>query len=397
MAQRTVSIVIEVTGAEESIEQVRRVRSALDDLGRDGAEGLAALGRRSQDVALAMREMERSFQLRQWQQRMVGDLDGFFARILTGARSTGDLLKNIWREVAEFFKRTLEEMAGAMAASFPGASGLGLPATMPMGGLLSQLSLRGLGPFSGQEVLMGGLTLGGLTVGSRNRALSALGGLGGGALAGFSVGGPIGAAIGAVAGGLIGLLSGGGGSEKRRDAEIANQGFAQLAKILEDYQRFRRDYASTLDAAQRIWNQMQGQWVRAESARTQRPYFDAILHSIEQTEDERNRRRQWMGLMPVPEFQAGGFVQSRDHQGAVAALLHPGEFVLSQRAVERLGVGLLEGLNRGSSVAGAATAGSGGLLVEVAPAGEQWFLEALEKGIPVLLRKGGAASRALRQ
>ena len=142
---------------------------------------------------------------------------------------------------------------------------------------------------------------------------------------------------------------------------------------------------------------MQSQWVRPQSAPSQWPYFAAILRSMEQTEDERNRRRQTAALAPVPEFAEGGLVGTRN---GMLARLHPGEFVMNRQAVDRLGVNLLEGLNQGSEVA----ARDPGLAVSLEPASARTLGEmlqqnpqALEEGLLVVLRRGGAASRALRQ
>lgn len=399
MAERTVSIVIDVSGADDAAREVRTVRSAFDDLLGGGQERLQTFARRSREVSAAMKDIRSALDLRGQQRTMAGDLDGLFRRILTGARSAADLWKNIWREAADYFRRTVQEMAGAWNVNLGGIVPL-LPGGL--GGFGSAGSeLQGIGPFSGNALLAGGSLLGGLTIGSSNRLASAFGGLGSGALAGFVTRGPIGAVIGGIVGGIVGLFRGGGGSEKRHDAEIANQGFAQLARILEDYERFRRDFGSSVTAAQQIWNQMQSQWVRPQSAPSQWPYFAAILRSMEQTEDERNRRRQLASLGPIPEFAEGGFVAPSSGRRArgTLALLHSGEFVMNRQAVDRLGVSLLEGLNSGSS----AGASGGGISVSLEPASAHTLgamlkqnPQALEEGLLVVLRRGGAASRALR-
>src|SRR3990172_8749938 len=113
MAKRTVSMVVEATGAEDAPRQVRQMRSALDDFASGGKDGLTQILRQSREVNQAMKEMQQSFGLRQQQKEMLGDLDNFFRRILTGARSTGDVFKNIWKEVGDFFRRTLGEMTAA--------------------------------------------------------------------------------------------------------------------------------------------------------------------------------------------------------------------------------------------------------------------------------------------
>ena len=406
MAERTVSIVIDVSGGDDAAREVKRVRSAFDDLLGGGQERLQAFARRGREVSAAMKDIRSALDLRGQQRTMAGELDDLFRRILTGARSAGDLWKNIWREASDYFRRTVQEMAGAWTANLGGIvpllpGGLGGGFGGGLGGGLGSLGggLQGIGPFSGNALLAGASLLGGLTIGSSNRLVSALGGLGSGALTGFSMGGPIGAVIGGIAGGILGLFRGGGGDEKRHDADIANRGFAQLAKILEDYQRFRRDFGSSVDSAQQIWSQMQSQWVRPQSAPSQWPYFAAILRSMEQTEDERNRRRQLTALGPLPEFAEGGLVSPQRTQRGILARVHPGEFVMNRQAVDRLGVSLLAGLNSGSRIPNS----EGGFSVSLEPASAQTLgamlkqnPQALEEGLLVVLRRGGAASRALR-
>jgi hypothetical protein len=405
---RTVSIVIEVDGAKDAVSQVKQMRSALDELG-GGAQSLERVVRQSRDVSQAMKDLGNAFDLGDRQREMVANLDDFFRRITTGARSAGDVFKNIWHEVADYFERQLRQMASAavnLGGALPFGSGLaaggfgsptiaalaGLPATMPLGDVLSHL--HGIGPLSGGQVTLGGLGLFGLSMGANNPVVRGLGSAAGGALTGFSIGGPIGAVIGGLVGGIASLF--GKNKNKEHDAAIANQGFAELRQILDDYNHFRRDFASSVDSANRIWGQMASAWVRPQSSPSQRPYFDAILRAMQGTEDERNRRRQMLGGMPVPEFQQGGFVGWRSSGGdsRVPAFLHPGEFVMNQQAVNRWGVSVLDGLNRG-----AALSSGGGMSIAIDPDSSKWLeqnADALEKGIAVVLRRGGAVSRALR-
>jgi hypothetical protein len=373
MAERKLSIVIEVDGAKDAAGEVRRMRSALDDLG-GGAEGLARVVKQGRDLAQAMKEVGNAFDLRQRQQEMAGGLDDFFRRITGGARSAGDIFKNIWREVSEYFERVLRQMSSAASFSFGGL----LPAGSAGSSVGNALGGLGLGLF-------------GLSMGVGSPVLRGIGSVAGGAMAGFGVGGPVGAVVGGLIGGIASLF--GKDKNKEHDAGIANQGFAQLRQILDDYMHFRRDFASSVDAANRIWAQMASQWVRPQSAPSQRVYFDAILRSLQDTESERLRRRQMQTVMPVPEFERGGYVATRG--SGVLAMLHPGEFVMNRQAVDRWGVSVMEGLNRGS---GAATRDSG-VSITIDPDGARWLeqnADALERGIAVVLRRGGAVSRALR-
>ena len=413
MAERTISIVIEVDGARDAVSQVRQMRSALDDLG-GGAESLGRVVRQSREVTQAMKDLGSTFDLGGRQRQMAANLDDFFRRVTSGARSAADVFKNIWREVAEYFERQMRQMAAAAAVSlgggvlFGGSSGLpgfgavssalptlasvfGLPATTPAGDVLSQL--HGLGPFSGGQLAAGGLGLFGLSMGAGSPVLRGLGGIAGGALTGFSFGGPVGAIIGGIVGGIASLF--GKDKKKEHDADIANQGFAQLRQILDDYYHFRRDFASAVDSANQIWSQMAAAWVRPQSSPSQRPYFDEILRAIQDTEDERNRRRSMLALMPAPEFASGGFVTRGSGAGnRVPAWLHEGEFVMSREAVDRWGVSVLEGLNRGTGASS-----GGGMSISIDPDGAAWLEQnsaALEKGIAVVLRRGGPVSRAFR-
>ena len=432
MPKKSVSIVIEVAGADDAVAQVRQMRSALDDLASGGAEDMNRLRRQSGEVTKAMQEIKKAFQLRDLQKEMTGSLEDFFGRIISGARTTGDVFQNIWRQIADFFKRTVREMAAAWTLSLGGAlaggaagggfslgniftlpaigSGtgfppatrrnptlaetLGLPATMPLGDILSGTFSQGIGPLSGSGVALAGLSLGALTIGNRNRAVSALGGAASGGLLGFSIGGPIGAGVGALIGGLVGLFTGGSGKAKVQDTSVANQGFARLREILDDFERFRIDFATAIDATHLVWNQMQAQFVRSESIRTQRPFFDEIVGSIRRTEDERNRRRQLIALQPLPEFAAGGVVSAATPSlsRGLLAVLHPGEFVMNRQSVERIGMSALEGLNNGSDPRASAS----GQTVTIEIPSQEFFNEVVERSIPVILRRGGKASRVLR-
>ncbi|HWP85952.1 MAG TPA: hypothetical protein VNN17_12220, partial [Terriglobia bacterium] len=67
---------------------------------------------------------------------------------------------------------------------------------------------------------------------------------------------------------------------------------------------------------------------------------------------------------------------------------------MSREAVDRWGVSVLEGLNRGAGLERGP-----GLRITIDPDGARWLEEnaaALERGIAVVLRRGGAVSRALR-
>ena len=358
MAERTLSIVIDVEGTERGAAQIRRMRSALDDLAGSNL-GLERVVRNGRDLSAVFREIGGIVSGSGPGGSVLRGIDDFFRRITTGARNAGEVLTNLWREAGNY------------------ASRIGSYGTQ--GGLLASVG----------ESFFGSL------IGSSNRGLSSLGGIGSGAITGLAAAGPIGAVVGGLIGGIAGLFGGGSGKAKRHDADIANQGFAQLKQILDDYNHFRRDFSSSVDSANRIWAQMQSQWTRSQSAPSQRPFFDAIIRSMQSTEDERLRRRQVQALLPIPQFANGGLVNSSG-SGGTLAVVHPGEYVMSKRAVDDLGVNTLNGLNQG-------TTGNQGMSISLEPASAQSLGEmlkrnpqALEEGLLVVLRRGGALSRALR-
>ena len=283
----------------------------------------------------------------------------------------------------------------------------GLGAIIPSGGILGRLGGR-LGRFFNQPGPLGmsvgqALSLSAMIGGlGRGRVGGAITGALGGALGGLTlgmkigmIGGPLGAVLGAAIGGLIGFLGGGNGQGKRDASAIADQGFAQMRQIQADYEAYRRDFASAMDAIGSVWSGMVGQWsgmgsVGANSIKDQTRYYDQIVTHMRQVEDERNRRRSVIGGLPTPSFAAGGYSMSGG-----TALLHPGEFVMPARLVERLGLSLLQGLQAGGST----NAGGGGLTMEVLGAANDLFTRdprALEEGLLVVIRRGGSFSKAMR-
>jgi hypothetical protein len=353
MSDRTLSIAIEVDGTEQGERQIRRMRSAVDDLA-GGQQGLDRLVRQGRELSSVFREIGNIVT-----GSALNGLDSFFRRITTGTRSAGEVFKNVWRDAASY-----------VAKLFSGGGGT-----------------------AGALVSLGGTLFGSLS-GSSNPILSSIGGIGNGALTGLVTAGPVGAIVGGLIGGIANLFGGGNGKAKQHDAAIANQGFEQLKQVLDDYSHFRRDFSSSVDTANRIWSQMQSHWTRSQSASSQRPYFDAILSSMQSTEEERSRRRQMQAMLPVPAFSSGGLVEGVGSSGTLA-LVHPGEYVMRKSVVDAVGVGTLNNINYGAS--------SHGNSISLEPASAQTLGEmlkrnpqALEDGLLVVMRRGGAVSRALR-
>lgn len=407
-----------------------KTRSAMDDMSKGGISSLGNLRRQVVDLQKAhVGSQQAVLQNTLAQSRLNEELQagtvagGQHATVLKQLQERQKTLAAEAKSAQQIFRAARQELMAFLGGAFSGAdagplaaagggmiysnrapslaSTLGLPATPAIRNALGSIFSHGLGPISGPGLAFGGFTLGSLTIGNSNRAVSTLGGLGSGALIGTSILPGIGTAIGAAIGGIVGLFTGGDGKNKTHDADIANQGFAQLHQILDDYYNFRRNYASAVDEAYKIWQQMDSKWVRKQSAISQRPYFDQIVTAIQQTEDERNRRRQLQSLLPVPEFAQGGYVGSAGVSPAsgMLALLHAGEFVMTRQAVDRIGTSVLQGLNQGTANSAQGT----GSALSIEPASASTlsnFLksnpQALDEGLLVVLRRGGPASRALR-
>ena len=292
---------------------------------------------------------------------------------------------------------------GAGAATVASASAgniaiaYGLPATTTTGTVLSKVP--GMLGFSGNPLLMGGLGLEAISTGIQNPVLRGLSGAAGGALIGSQIGSiipgigtAIGAGVGALIGGIASLFGGGGNSDKNHDSALENQTFAKMNQTLQDFYQFRTTYDTAKSEITNDWNQMVSQFKRKDSEANQFPYYQAILTALDNVQNQRAARQQLQGMMAVPEFAVGGMVSGAN--GGMVAVVHPGEFVMSKQAVDRIGNSVLAGMNSG--VSSSAQTAQSGTVVTVDPASQDWFNNALEHGLPVILRRGGPASRALR-
>lgn len=402
-----------VTIETEGAEQLTTLRRELEQLGQAGA---ASFERLDHSLDTVVQNLERSRELvgrstREFldgHRRLFAGLepvfDGFFRRLLSGAGSFRDALKRLLSDLLQFFLRTIEQMVGAWLGGFGRMAGggvgnflgglLGGPAGGGILGLAAPLLSSGfgfrVGPGSTAPTFPGGggggfsattldifsrlgipvrdLALGGLTIPggllasggllgvlggfqSGSRALGALGG----AAAGFAFGGPIGAVIGAVAGFFAGLF--GRGKKKRQATRIAEQGFAEMQKVVEQFKKFQLDFESALAQVTALWEQMQAAWrqlggsIFRRSSSSQQPRFDAIVRELRQIQQAREERARIIESLPIPEFQLGGLVPSGgSRDGRILAFLHPGEAVLNRRAVQTLGPHVVEQLNRAPNV-----------------------------------------------
>ncbi len=280
-------------------------------------------------------------------------------------------------------------------ATAPGFRSLPLLLGLGLGGR------RGASPLGAALGAFGGIAAGFAGAGAVAGVIGGIG-VGAGALGGLAAlfSNPLTAGI---AAGLVGFMAlratFARGRIKREASGIADQGFGEIRRIFEDYKNYRRDYGSALADMQQVWAGMVAQWsamggVGARSIRTQEVFFRQYLNQMAQIEEERGIRGNIIRSLPAPSFQAGGF-----STGGGLAFLHPGEFVLSNRAVERLGASLLQGLNSGTAGQG----GGEGMMVELTPASAAILKKmikldpaGMDEGLMMVVRAGGKFSRAVR-
>ena len=388
MADARVQLRIEVE--TEGAEQLTSLRRELEQLGDAGA---AAVGQMDSSLTATLDHLQQSRQLVagatnefiQGHRRVFSSLDplfqGFFNRLLGGARSFRDTWRRLLAELLQLFLRTLEQMLGSWFSAFRqmsgGASsgggltgilgsfggGFGPSGTPPFSGggggsatnigILERLGidLRGLGPVSGGLLASGGILAALLGIQRGSPILSGLGG----AAAGFAFGGPIGALIGGGLGFLGGLFQ--RGRLRRRAAESQEAFAAQLTEIRKQYFEFQLAYEAALGALDQLWAEFQavmpqkyGKYGR-RSVRFMGPIVAEIRQQIEDTEKLRQQRATVIGALPIPEFALGGLVDQAfravtSGQGKLLAFLHRGEAVLNARAVRALGPSFIEAANR---------------------------------------------------
>ncbi|HXE75314.1 MAG TPA: hypothetical protein VNN18_06745 [Candidatus Xenobia bacterium] len=381
MADARVELRVEVE--TEGAEQLTSLRRELEQLGEVGAESVQHL-----DAAFesALEHLQQSRQLvasttneflqshRQLFSSLEPIFQNFFQRILGGVRSFRDAFKRLLADLLQYFLRALAQMAASWLSTFgrfSGGSWLGslvpsLGGTPPIfgggGGSATNIGLferlgidlRGLGPIPGDLLASGGLLAALLGIQRGSPVISGLGG----AAAGFAFGGPIGALIGGVLGFLGGLFS--RGALKRRAADIAVAGFAEMRKVLDNFKRFQVDFQSALAALDSIWAGMVQAWreiggsVGRRSIRSQEPFYRQLRAELQRIQKLRQANQSLLEALPIPEFAQGGLVDQtlarlqsiHAGSGKVLAFLHRGEAVLNARAVQSLGPVAIHHLNR---------------------------------------------------
>lgn len=200
------------------------------------------------------------------------------------------------------------------------------PHGITVGGLkIGGPALAGLGAGVGLSSLLYGYQSG-------NPVLGGLGGVAGGALAGFSFGGPLGAVIGGAIGGIGGLLSGIFGGQKRHDeAETLIQGTLgpQIAAILQSYEKFSTDQQDAISQLNDLETQAKQQ---LDQLGQDKLYWSELVPQVNSATDQINQiqgvrdQRSALNFAP-PEFAMGGTVPGF---GPVPIIAHGGEEIVRQ-------------------------------------------------------------------
>jgi hypothetical protein len=318
-----------------------------------------------------------------------GPLSGILGALGIGGSSGGGSQENISGLPGVITNLTGESSSNSPMGVLAGTGlsaggGISLGSSLPAGagggaggsgisGLLNSGALNGLLLTGGAGLLVNGVQRGGI--------LGVLESAAGGAMGGFAIGsmigaglGPIGMGIGALIGGLVGIISSifGEHSGDKARKQVIEPMEAQLKVIEDSYDVFQTDYNTGVASLETLrtdtiasLKKIGGRQVSGNTAKTNADIDAAELH-LKTTEAERNRRSQ-IDFGP-PQFLTGGFVHpsmaggapgwfagTAMHfagGGAVPAILHAGEFVMSPSATQRVGPGNLSRLNAGGSMGG---------------------------------------------
>ena len=218
---------------------------------------------------------------------------------------------------------------------------LGLAGANIAGSALLDIAARAGGPVKGA---LGGVLLG-LGVG-----VTAAGGFGA-AFASLAAAGPIGLGLGAVAGLVLGII--GRGRAKRRAAGMEEEFIRQGQEIVDRYKEFENQFGPAIAQLEGLKAQGMDTLLGAglgraghRGAQNLGSNMDVLLREVERIERQREQRRMLLGDFALPEFMFGGPVRGINAaNGALLAMLHPGEFVLGKEAVQAMGEAALATLN----------------------------------------------------
>ncbi len=257
------------------------------------------------------------------------------------------------------------QLGGGIPQAVGGAAqgGLGYAAFHP-GQLLGNLATLGpLAAILGGASLMGrggvgsGVAGGMLAAGGASYAMFGLAGLG-----------VLPLAIGALVGGLIGMVR--RGRQKRKSAAL-EQGFEFAADDVEKaYELHKLDYESAISQLEGLMASGQqtllgagtGRWGRQGAENLTRVIRD-LINRVNDLEGQRQATTTTLAGMTIPEFAVGGSVPGLGTRGSglgggILAILHPGEFVMRQQAVDYLGQNFLAALNRAPAFAAGGNVGT---------------------------------------
>jgi hypothetical protein len=174
--------------------------------------------------------------------------------------------------------------------------------------------------------------------------------------------GPIGAGIGLIAG-LIGLFTG-GGKVKVQQTQVLQQMERDLTNLQNAFSVHAVDYNSAIAQAEQIrssYTQQQEQIQQGGGPSRVDPWVNATETYINNIEAQRQNSLAAAANFGPAQFESGGYVHPSMARmvpgfraamhfamgGAVPAIVHAGEYVLSAAAVNRVGLGTLNNINNG--------------------------------------------------
>jgi len=351
-------------------------------------------------------EQERTAKILAFQREAVektaNQIEGFIDRVFLTARSLSDVFHQLLMQTLSSFvkwaSRMVSEAVRGMQASsgqstgggilgsiFGGIFGTGGGATAALvGGVAGGISLTPAETFQMQTALAGG----GGVVSAAMRVPTVRGGASSGVLGQAAFGGTAASTVAALAmleagvgvglvssayqtgslgkgalggylishsvlGGLVGLLLGifGRGKAKGKAAGIQEDFHAAADKVVEEYKRFQADYEAALSTLGSLAGQFEqaeqpyGKYGRAGAGQIEEMYRERVA-TIKDLERQREANAATLAGMTIPEFGIGGPVGWRMPGGGILAIVHPGEFVMRQQAVDALGTNFLAALNR---------------------------------------------------
>ncbi len=139
----------------------------------------------------------------------------------------------------------------------------------------------------------------------------------------------------------------------RAAARIEEQFMREGQEIVDRYKEFENQFGPAIAQLEALKAQGMDTLLGAGLGRAGRrgaqnlgSNMDVLLREVERIERQREQRRMLLGDFALPEFMFGGPVRGINAaNGALLAMLHPGEFVLRKEAVQAMGESALATLN----------------------------------------------------